>query len=342
LELLTLVTGGRPQRQFVACVATGYAGQSVRRQLPAIVDRISQVHPQGVRYAPPSPPVPGQRGRRRKKGERLPDLQRWADDPSRPWQRLVFDRYGLHATLQLKLQPALNYTAGKDRLLTIILTRDTTGKRPDPCFYCTRLDWSARQVLSASASRWALEVTFAGAKQVLGLEDPANRLPPAVRRTTPLALVLYSLIVLWFDMVGHLDVRLPQRPWYQRKREPSFQDLVTTLRRQSWEKKLAEGVTPCDLYGKWLATVAEWAAHVGRMKLQITPTVVLLRQAMAAAPMTADGMRQGCGRRSRCDVQQCKIVRCDNGGIQSRTAFRSTRQRGQTITHQMRGTTRKH
>src|SRR5262249_30579212 len=160
-----------------------YAGKSVLRHLPTNVDLISQVHPQGVLYAPPPPPVTGQRGARRKKGERLPGMQEWAEDAGSPWEALAYDQFGLHTTLQVKVQKALYYTAGKDRLLLVILTRDQEGKRPDHRFYCTRLDWSAREVLSAYASRWALEVTFEGAKQVLGLEDPANRVPQAVRRT---------------------------------------------------------------------------------------------------------------------------------------------------------------
>jgi hypothetical protein len=262
LEMLQLVAGWFPERQFVVCADSAYGGQSVLRHLPANVDLISQVHPQGALYGPPPPPT-GKRGARRKKGERLPGLQAWADDAASPWQQLAFDQYGLHATLQIKVQQALYYTAGKDRLLTILLTRDTTGKRPDQRFYCTRLDWGAREVLSAYASRWALEVTLEGAKQVLGLEDPANRLPQAVRRTAPVALLLYGLIVLWFDTVGQQWLRFPQRPWYRRKREPSFQDMVTTLRRKSWEEKLAEVVPPRGPYEKWLASVVEWAARVG-------------------------------------------------------------------------------
>jgi len=262
VELLQLVAGWFPQRQFVVCADSAYAGKSVLRHLPANVDLISQVHPQGVLYAPPPPPT-GKRGARRKKGARLPDLRAWADDAARPWQDLVFDQYGLHTTLRVKVQQALYYTAGKDRLLTVLLTHDATGKRPEQRFYCTRLDWAAREILAAYASRWALEVTFEGAKQVLGLEDPANRLPQAVRRTAPMALVLYSLVVLWFDGVGQAWVRFPQRPWYRRKREPSFQDMLTTLRRQSWQEKLAEVVSPSGPHGKWLAAVAEWAARVG-------------------------------------------------------------------------------
>ncbi len=262
VEMLQLLAGWFPERQFVVCADSLYAGKSVLRHLPANVDLISQVHPQGVLYQPP-PPASGNPGARRKKGERLPGLQAWADDASSLWQELVFDQYGLRTTLQVKVQQALYYTAGKDRLLTIVLTRDTEGKRPDHRFYCTRLEWSAREILSAYASRWALEVTFEGGKQVLGLEDPANRLPKAVRRTAPMALVLYSLVVLWFDKVGHDLLEFPVRPWYPRKREPSFQDMVSTLRRQSWREKLAEVVSPSGPHSKWLAEVVEWAARVG-------------------------------------------------------------------------------
>ena len=186
-----------------------------------------------------------------------------ADDPTKAWQELVFDQYGLHTTRAVKVQQALYYTAGKDRRLTVILTRDRDGKRPDHRFYCTRLDWSAQEVLSAYASRWALEVTFEGAKQVLGLEDAANRLPQAVKRTAPMALVLYSLVVLWFDEVGYQWLRIPDRPWYRHKREPSLQDMVSTLRRRSWEEKIGEVVSADGPQAKWVAEVVAWAARVG-------------------------------------------------------------------------------
>ena len=115
--------------------------------------------------------------------------------------------------------------------------RDLEGKRPDQMFYCTKLDWSAREILSAYSCRWAIECTFENCKQLLGLEDPANRLPKAVERTAPMALFIYTLIVVWFHKTGHQFVRFPYRPWYSRKEEPSFADMLTTLRRVSLEEK---------------------------------------------------------------------------------------------------------
>jgi hypothetical protein len=154
-----------------------------------------------------------------------------------PWQTLVFDQFGLHATLQVKTRQALYYKAGGTRLLTIVLVHDVLGQRPDQMFYSTRLDWDARAILAAYACRWSIEVMFVNTKQLLGFEDPANRTPKAVERTAPMALVLYSLIVLWFHRLGHRFVRFPDRPWYRRKSEPSFADLLSTLRRRSWQEK---------------------------------------------------------------------------------------------------------
>jgi hypothetical protein len=71
------------------------------------------------------------------------------------------------------------------------------------------------------------------------LEDPANRVPLAVERTAPMAMFLYSLTILWYAQHGHQQVRFPERPWYPWKSEPSFADMLTTLRRVTWEEKIS-------------------------------------------------------------------------------------------------------
>jgi hypothetical protein len=234
VELISLVAGWFPERKLLVSGDSAYGGASVLRKLPANVELISHVHPKGGLYEPAPPPIPGKKGAHRKKGTRLPGMAEWAADCRQPWKKLVFDQFGLHATLLVKTMQALYYKAGKDRLLTIVLVRDAVGKRPDQMFYCTCLDWDARRILSTYAARWSIEVTFENSKQLLGLEDPANRKEKAVRRTAPMALVLYGLIVAWFHQVGHRHVRFPDRPWYRRKAEPSFADMLTTLRRRSW------------------------------------------------------------------------------------------------------------
>jgi hypothetical protein len=263
LELIQLLASWFPQRQILVSGDSAYGGQSVLRHLPSNVELISHVHPKGGLYAPPPPPRPGQRGPKRKKGARLPGMAAWARDLSQHWRVLTFDQFGLHATLYVKTQQALYYKAGKDRLLTIVLVHDPEGKRPDQMFYCTLLAWDAPQILSAYACRWAIEVTFENSKQLLGLEDPANRLPQAVQRTAPMALVLYSLVVVWFHRVGHACLRFPDRPWYKRKVEPSFADLLTTLRRVSWEEQCRDVCLPSGPQQNLLAQLIDFVSRSG-------------------------------------------------------------------------------
>jgi SRSO17 transposase len=235
VELLQMIARWLPERQFVVTGDSAYGGCSVLQKLPENIDLISHVHPKAALYAPVEKPRPGQksRGRNRKRGERLPGMEAWAADGTK-WHKLKFNEYGFHATVMVKVIKALYYKAGKDRLLTIVLVRDVLGKRPEQMFYCTRLEWDARHILSCYARRWSIEVTFHDCKQLLGFEDPANRKQKAVERTAPMAMVLYSLIVVWFDSEGHRHVQFPERPWYLKKQEPSFADMLTTLRRLSW------------------------------------------------------------------------------------------------------------
>jgi SRSO17 transposase len=234
-ELIHLVATWFPNDDILITGDSAYGGQSVLSHLPANVHLISHVHAKGALFAPPPSRTEKSKGAPRKKGERLPSMTQWINDPKKPWTTLAFDQFGLHALLAVKTQQALYYKAGGQRLLTIVLTRDLQGKRPDHMFYCTKLDWDARQILCAYASRWAIECTFENCKQLLGLEDPANRLPLAVRRTAPMALLFYTLIVVWFHEEGRKFVLFPYRPWYRHKREASFADMLTTLRRLSYE-----------------------------------------------------------------------------------------------------------
>jgi hypothetical protein len=164
-------------------------GKSVLPHLPKDRDLISRVAPHATLYEPAPPRRPEQKGASRKKGDRLPKMAEGAADTT-PWEALEFDRYGLPAILPIKTIRALDYKAGKDRLLTIILVRDTVGGRPDQRFSSTRTDWDARTILAPYASRWSVEVMAAKAKQMRGLEDASNRTTLAVVRTAPVGMAL--------------------------------------------------------------------------------------------------------------------------------------------------------
>lgn len=258
LELISLVSTWFPHDDILVTGDSAYGGQSVLSHLPANVHLISHVHAKGALFEPPPPPSASKRrGAPRKKGARLPSMTEWVADGTKPWTELTFAQFGFHATVQVKTQQALYYKAGGQRLLNIVLVHDVLGRRPDQMFYCTKLDWDAKQILGTYACRWAIECTFENCKQFLGLEDPANRLPLAVARTAPMALVLYTLVVVWFHHTGYRFVHFPKRPWYERKQEPSFADLLTTLRRVSYDDKTESLHPQRSRLKTWIAKLTE-------------------------------------------------------------------------------------
>ena len=263
LELINLVASWFPEDTLVVTGDSAYGGQSVLRSLPKNVHLISHVHPKGALYEPAPPPAPKAKGRPRKKGKRLPGMAVWAEDATQPWTELEFRQFGLHAKLAVKTIQALYYKSGGDRLLTIVLVRDLEGGRPDQMFYCTSLDWDARRILGTYACRWAIECTFENCKQLLGLGEAANRLATAVARTVPVGFFLYSIVIVWFHRVGHEFVRFPFRPWYRHKREPSFADILTTLRRVSYDEKTAEALQNQSDMKTWVAQLTELVSRAG-------------------------------------------------------------------------------
>ena len=124
----------------------------------------------------------------------------------------------------------------RPKTLRVVAVDPLTGGRPRQAFYSTCADASAEEVITWYAMRWSVEVTFHDSKQHLGFEQPQGWSRRAVERTAPLAMLLYSLVVLWFAREGHRSWRPLDCPWYTSKAEPSFADMLATLRRLSVRK----------------------------------------------------------------------------------------------------------
>ena len=121
-----------PNDEIIVSGDSTYGGRSILSHLPPNVHLISHVHPNGALYSRHSQESKMQRTGPQK-GDQLPGMKQWADDPYRPWTKLEFNQFGLHATLEVKTIQALYYKAGKDRLLTIVLTRTWKGNAPIRC-----------------------------------------------------------------------------------------------------------------------------------------------------------------------------------------------------------------
>ncbi len=78
-----------------------------------------------------------------------------------------------------------------------------------------------------------------------------------------MALILYSLVVVWFHQTGHRFLCFPFRPWYRQKDEPSFADLLTTLRRVSYDEKTAGLLSQQYGLKTWIAQLTELLSRTG-------------------------------------------------------------------------------
>ncbi len=180
-------------------------------------------------YDPPPVRQPGQRGRPRKRGQRLPTPRQMLTPHAR---RIDLDIYGRTDRVRVNDVQARVYAA-PDRPLRIVAVEPLARGRTTQAFYSTVHNATAEQVLVWYAMRWAIEVTFHDTKQHLGFEQPQGWSRKAVQRTAPMAMILYSLIVLWFAKIGHRLYQPPNRPWYAHKPHTSFADMLTTLRTAS-------------------------------------------------------------------------------------------------------------
>jgi hypothetical protein len=109
LELINLAARWFPNEEIVLTGDSAYGGRSILRHLPSNVHLISHVHPKGVLYQSATPKTGKTRGPARKKGERLPAMSQWAQDPNQPWTNLDFHHFGLHASLAVKTIQALYF-----------------------------------------------------------------------------------------------------------------------------------------------------------------------------------------------------------------------------------------
>ncbi len=229
VDMLYTLCRAHENRRFHVVADSTYGGQSVLGDLPPNCDLTSRLDLDARLFKAPPARKPGTNGRPRKRGRQLPSPRQMLTGRA---SRRTLNIYGRHDKVRMTDCVARVY-AVPDRPLRIVAVEPLTGGRKIQGFYSTRHDAFGEQVLVWYAMRWSIEVAFQSSKTHLGFEEPQGWTRRAVERTAPAAMLLYSLIVLWFARDGHRHYRQPHRPWYRTKRHASFADMLTTLRRES-------------------------------------------------------------------------------------------------------------
>jgi DDE superfamily endonuclease len=263
LEMIQTVARWIPGRTLRITGDSEYAGRAISRHLPDNVKLISRMTMKAALFAPVAQQPIG-RGRRRKKGERLPSPLLMARNEKAHWIKTTAQLYGKQVQLWYQTVDALWYSSAGQQTLRIVVVRDPRGRRRDDCFFSTDLTLAPLRILEIFSRRWPLEVCFRDVKQFLGFEDPQNRVAHATARTAPLIFLIYDLVLLWYARTGYqlaansaLD-----RIWYVRKISVSFEDILRTLRHVTWQERIF-GDPAIDAHTrKILKPFVEWAKAV--------------------------------------------------------------------------------
>lgn len=188
-------------------------------------------------YEPAAPRQPGERGRPRKKGARLPTLSQRLQDASTEWQSVcVAGWYGsTERRLEICSDRAVWYHAGLPVLpIRWVLLRDPVGDFEPQALLCTDPHCDPCDIIGWFVRRWSVEVTFRETRDHLGVETQRQWSDQAIARSTPCLLGLFSIVALLTTRL-HKRTRLAvaDAAWY-RKQHPTFADALAAVRREIW------------------------------------------------------------------------------------------------------------
>jgi hypothetical protein len=242
-QLLLVLRRWYPERKIVAVADRAYASLKLLdrcRRLRKPITFVTRLRLDAAIYEPAPPRCPGQIGRPRLKGERLPNLSEVAEDANTVWEpTTIANWYGSGGrTVEITSETAVWYSTGLFAVpVRWVLIRDPEGTFKPQALLCTDLDADPEEILRWFVMRWQLEVTFQEMRRHLGFETQRQWSDMAIRRTTPALLGLFSLVTLF----AHGRMRqaagiLRQTAWYH-KRDPTFADALALVRKELWAQE---------------------------------------------------------------------------------------------------------
>jgi hypothetical protein len=229
VDLLAATLGGRA----VHVVADNAYKGPAWRALPGHVTFTTRLASNAVLYAPASPRT-GRRGRPALKGARLgtpTDLAATAT-----WTAATVTRYGHTDTVHVAVIECLWWGSLHRTPVNVVLVRDPAStKAYDIALVTTDVTATPVQIIPRYADRWSIEQAIKDSKDLLGAGDAQNRLPAAVERTVPFAMLTLTILTLWYHHSGHTDDDLAARqasaPWYRHKQHIAVTDMLIAFRR---------------------------------------------------------------------------------------------------------------
>jgi len=229
-QLLALLAGQFPHRAIHGVGDAAYHGKPLLVRGTTWTTRLPA---NAVLYGLKPPPT-GRRGRPALKGERLGTPVDLAGDAG--WKRFTVQRYGRTEAVHLAEVPCIWYGSfGNVPGRLVLVKDDDCVKAYDLALLTVDETVTTDHVVERYAVRWSIEPSNATGKQQMGVGQARNRVEKAVTRTVPFGLLMQSMVICWYARHGHhpddITARRLAEPWYDSKTEPSFEDMITKLRK---------------------------------------------------------------------------------------------------------------
>ena len=248
--LLLTVRRWLPDRSIVAVADGEFAALDLLHALRTSIVVITRLR-QDARLFDPPPGDQDKPGRPPRKGKRQPLLTARLTDPATRWQRVVqASRISWRSGgwIEYAHGTALWHHGGKPIVPILwVLVRYPDGRRPPEAFLCTDTNAAPRDVLDCFNRRWAIETTYEESRAHLGLETQRQWSDPAIFRTTPLLLGLYSLVTLYIHRNAERLALSPRRAAWYPKPAPTFADALARLRQHLWFERIVTSAAAADI-----------------------------------------------------------------------------------------------
>lgn len=213
---------------------------SLAGRLPPGVHLISRIRSDAAIYRKPARKPKGKRGRPRSRGERLPTPEEIAAKAT-DWRPIKSTQRGKERTWLVIVRHVVWHKVLPGTYIRLTIFRDPNGIEKDDYFFTTDTNLEPEFLIARYGSRWGIEDTFRNGKQFLGIEQPQSWAGGGPEKVAAVGYVIYSLVWGWFIQNGDFKA-FPDRPWYESKTTPSFQDALAGIRHQIWESRISETV----------------------------------------------------------------------------------------------------
>ena len=240
-QMLCCVRRWLPHHDLVVVGDRGYAAlrllAACQRMTPALTF-LTRLRLDAALYAPPPPRAPGQTGRPRLKGARLPSLHTVWTDPATVWTPLR-QRWpdGTVRHLEYVSDTAVWYHAGQPPVpIRWLLLRDPASGQPPQALLSTDPTLAPPLLLTWYLRRWSMEVTFQAVRTYLGVETQRQWTHRAILRTTPALLGLFSWLVAATHVLSRGQPIAPRRSAWYTKPDPTFSDVLAFMRQTLWRR----------------------------------------------------------------------------------------------------------